>query len=130
MAQELLVEQIDAGRVCANEFHKTYPVTVYFWLKQTELERWYLYIAADGVEDIKIGYREILRIVGQTNQWLDPFQIKLVSSNDPVALAAASIRDRYPARVMDTHYNGSWLGEVEIDGAFIYAPLASISATA
>jgi len=51
--------------------------------------------------------------------WLDAFQIKLLSSEDPLAKKVIEIRDRYPALIA-SRYNGSSIAGLEINGSYIY----------
>lgn len=130
MGQSLLViEQIDEGNKFAREFNSDLPISVYFWVNPAESEQWYLYIASDQIDDTNfdVAYGHVIRKVGTFNQWLDPFQIKLVNSSDPVAKAATQIRDRFPDSVSGTHYRGALLGNLGIDYAYIYPPLTKVS---
>jgi hypothetical protein len=130
MGQDLLViDQIEAGEKFAREFNDYLPVSVYFWVTPAESERLYLYVASDEINDTNfdVAYGEVLRRVGKLNQWLDPFQIKLVSSSDPVADSARQIRDRFPDSVSGTYYRGALLGNLGIDFAYIYPPLTKVS---
>ena len=66
------------------------------------LSNLFLYIASDDINDnnFDVAYAEVLRkLSGKKSQWLDPFQVKLVNSSDPIARNAIEIRDRYPARL-------------------------------
>ncbi|MDZ4659777.1 MAG: hypothetical protein SH868_19560 [Bythopirellula sp.] len=131
MGQNLLVnEQIEAGEKFAGEFNDYAPVSVYFWLNPAESDRLYLYIASDAIDDTNFdaGYGEVLRKVGKLNQWLDPFQIKLVNASDSVAKAAFQIRERFPGSLSGTHYRGALLGDVGIDYAYIYPQLTKANA--
>lgn len=125
MGQELLVtELIDAGADFLHEFDKRRRIAVAFWIIPFESDGLlYLYVASDEIDDgnLKPAYGEVLQILNDEERlWLDPFQVKLVSSADPIACDAIAIRDRRPAPI-PTHYNGSSLGGTSIDGAYIYA---------
>ena len=128
MGQELLVtEQIEAGADFLRDFNDCYPVSVACWLQPAESDSVYLYVASDEIDYSKMGvaYGEVLRRLGgaKRNQWLDPFQVKLLNSSDPIAREAMRIRDRYPAKI-PTRYRGSSLGGMGIEGAYIYPPLS------
>jgi hypothetical protein len=131
MGEELLVnEQIDAGAEFVLDFNDYVPVSVAFWVVSAESDDVFLYISSDGINDsnVDVAYGEVLRKVrGKRSQWLDPFQIKLVNSSDPIAQQATEIRDRYPAPAV-TRYGGSSLGGTSIDGACIYPPVAAMKA--
>ena len=51
--------------------------------------------------------------------WLDAFQIKLLNSNDSLAIKAKEIRDRHSAQVA-TRYNGTHIAGIPGGGAYIY----------
>ena len=133
MGEELLVnEQIDAGADFVRDFNDYVPISVACWVIPADSEDVFLYIASDSIDDsnFDIAYGEVLRkLSGRKNQWLDPFQVKLVNSSDPIAQDAIDIRDRYPAPLV-TRYGGSSLGGTSIDGACIYPPVSAMKATA
>ena len=132
MGQELLVaELIDAGADFLHEFDDRRRVAVAFWITPFESDHPYLYVASDEIDDgnLNVAYGEVLQILGgETRLWLDPFQVKLVNSADPIARDAIAIRDRRPANV-PTRYNGSSIGGTSIDGAYIYSLSAMKSTT-
>ncbi len=45
----LVVEQIDAGAKFLAELDKNIPVMAAFWLKASDEDSWYLYVASDQV---------------------------------------------------------------------------------
>jgi len=132
MGEELLVnEQIDAGAEFVRDFNACFPVSVAFWVVPAESDDALLYISSDDINDsnIDVAYGEVLRkFRGKRSQWLDPFQVKLVNSSDPIARQATEIRDRYSSPAV-TRYGGSSLGGTSIDGACIYPPFAAMKAT-
>jgi hypothetical protein len=132
MDEILLVnEQIDAGAEFVRDFNDYLPVSVAFWVISAESNNAYLYVASDDIDDhnFDVAYGEVLRRISTNrSQWLDPFQIKLVSSSDPIALDAIRIRDRYPAPLV-TRYGGASLGGTGIEGAWIYPSVAALNAT-
>lgn len=123
MGQELLVgDRIAAGAEFIQDFNGYVPVSVACWIIPAESDNVFLYIASDQIDDgnIDIAYGEVLRrLRGKHREWLDPFQVKLVNSSDPVARDAIRIRDRYPATT-PTRYQGSSIGKLSIDDAYIY----------
>ena len=132
MGEEFLVnEQIDAGAAFVRDFHDYAPVSVAFWVASADSDNVFLYIASDDIDDsnFDVAYGQVLRkLSGKRSQWLDPFQIKLVNSLDPMAQAAIEIRDSYPMP-LTTLYGGSSLGGTSIDGALIYPPVAELKVT-
>src|SRR5947207_15032852 len=97
----LVIEEIDAGAELVREFDKYKPIKVAFWLKASDDEHRYLYIASEQINDTNVGvaYREVLRLANQMQSpYLDPFRVKLISAEDPLANAAAEINRRFPGR--------------------------------
>ncbi|MEX2287590.1 MAG: hypothetical protein WD648_10910 [Planctomycetaceae bacterium] len=130
MAQELLVnEQIEAGAEFVREFDEYASVVAAFWINPAESDEWFLYTASDEIDRSKlnVAYGEVRRILGAgKSQWIDPFRVKLIPSSDPIAREAIRIRDRYPAQAIPTRYNGSSIGGMSINGAYIYPPLSEL----
>ncbi len=129
MGEELLVdEQIVAGADFVRDFNDYVPVSVACWVIPADSDDMFLYIASDDIDDsnFDVAYGEVLRkLSGKKSPWLDPFQIKLVNSSDPIARDAIRIRDRYSAPLA-TRYGGSSIGGTSIDGAYIYPPMATM----
>jgi hypothetical protein len=132
MGQDLLVnERFDAGEEFIREFDEQFPVSVACWINPADSDDLFLYVASDQISDANIGvaYGEVLRCLNnKRNAWLDPFQVKLVNSSDPIATDAIEIRNRYTAPI-STHFNGTSIGGISIDGAYIYAPVSAIKST-
>jgi len=130
MGQEPLVtEQVDAGEEFVRDFNDHASVDAAFWINPADSEEWLLYIASAEINDdnIRRAYGEVLRLVGgNKNQWLDAFQVKLLSSLDSLASEVIEIRDRYPIKTA-THYNGSSIAGMAIGGAYIYPPITAAS---
>ena len=84
----LVIEQINAGAKLASEFAMQYkPLQAAFWLKESEDEQWFLYLASDQIDDsnFDLAYGEVLRLLGPgPHMWLDPFQVKVTGIDDPV----------------------------------------------
>ena len=62
-------EEIDAGAELVRRFAKFQPVKVAFWLKPSEKEKCYLYIASDEIDDSNydIAYGETVRLVNEVS---------------------------------------------------------------
>ncbi len=100
----LVIDQIDVGTKFLGEFQKYLPIQAAFWLKETEEGDWSLYVVSDQITDdnFDVAYGEVLRIAGQLRDpWFDPFQVKLIGANDPLALAALDIQRRLPRQNAD-----------------------------
>jgi hypothetical protein len=118
----LVTEQIDAGEWLIREFAKTIPVQAAFWLRERDSDEWYLYLASDQINDSNFdrAYREVLRIVRpQQSLWIDPFQVKVIGIDDPVAKAALDLMREYPGR-LPTRYHGRHFGGLSVDEVYIY----------
>ena len=120
--EPLVIEQKDAGRRFLAEFHKHYPVQAAFWLLESEATRWYLYVASDQITDdnFDVAYGEVMK-VSETirDPWFDPFRVKLIGADDPLARAALDVLRSYPGSLA-TNFNGTRFGGVSVDGVYIY----------
>lgn len=138
MDQELLVnDQLDAGRQLLERLTDSgFTITAAFWARQTNEDGWYLYIASPLVDER--GQTATYRIVQDVlrkdpNPWLGPLDVRMISTADPMAKAAAEIiRPKaatgpfavpnpkpYPGM---TRFGGASLGGVNVDGVYIYPP--------
>jgi hypothetical protein len=119
------MEEIDAGAELVREFDKYAPVTAAFWLKESDDEHRYLYIASERIDgnSINAAYGEVLRLANQIRSaYLDPFRVKLISADDALARAAVEIHKRFPGRLA-TRYGGKSFGGVSVDDVYLYPPL-------
>lgn len=124
----LVSDQMDAGARFLSEFDKYAPVKAAFWLKTSESNHWYLYIASDEINDTNydLGYGEVIRLAGKMQDPnFDPFQVKLVGTDDPMARAVLEIQRRYAGKV-PTRYRGYQLGGVSIEEAYLYPPIDAL----
>ena len=100
MDQEVLVtEQIEAGRKFIDEFDKIRPVQAAFWLKATEDSSWYLYVVSDQItdENFDVAYGEVLTLAPNIRDPnFDPFRVKVIGIDDPLAKAALDIYRQFP----------------------------------
>jgi hypothetical protein len=118
----LVTEQIDAAEALIREFDKTIPVRAAFWLRERDSDEWYLYLASDQINDLNFdhAYGEVLRIVRpDQNLWIDPFQVKVVGIDAPVARAALDVMSKYPGR-LPTRYHGRHFGGLSVDEVYLY----------
>lgn len=131
MGQKALVtEQIDAGERLIREFGKTFPVSAAFWLMERESDDWYFYLASDQINDANfdLAYREVLRIVPPSQSlWIDPFQVKVIATEAPVAKAALDVMQKYPAQI-PMRYQGRPFGDLSVDEVYIYPLPLPVSA--
>lgn len=118
----LVIEEIEAGEKFLRAFNSFFPVKAAFWLKASDDEQRYLYVASDAFEtgDLRKVYGEVGRLVrGMQSMWLDPYRVKLVTGDDPLTIAAADIHQRFPGR-MATRIGGGRFGGLTIDDVYIY----------
>ena len=116
------MESIDAGLELVRRFDENWPVKAAFWLKASDKESRFLFIASDAVEDanLKQAYEELLRIArSRATPWLDPYWVKVIPGNDPLARAAARFHERFPAPLA-TRFRDTKFGDLTIDDAYLY----------
>jgi hypothetical protein len=102
-----------------------------FWAKADDDERWYLYIASPLVNLVSVteAYRRLHPVIRQLQAqqfWVDPFQIKLISPQSPMAEAAAKLSGSYAGI---TRSGGTQLGGETFEGAIIYPVAPSLAST-
>jgi hypothetical protein len=118
----LVVEEIEAGARFVHEFDRYEPVKAAFWLKASDDDHRYLYIASEKIDDTNfdVAYSEVLRLATRLGPpTIDPFRVKLINSADPLAMAAAEVHSRFPGRSA-TRFGGSAFGGVSVDDVYIY----------
>jgi len=116
------MEEIDAGAELAREFDKYEPVEAAFWLKASDEDHRFLYIASERIDDTNfdVAYGEVLRLADKMQSiYLDPFRVKLISADDPLAKAAVDIHKRFPGR-RPTRFGGMTFGGISVDEVYIY----------
>jgi hypothetical protein len=124
MDQATLVEhQIDDVPRLIDELKRDkFDVKAAFWLYTSEADQWFLYLVSDVVDQAGIteAYKIVYRSMRQlTGLWINPFEVKLVGPDDPIAKAViemqANMHGPLPTRV-----RGSRVGEIYIENAYIY----------
>jgi hypothetical protein len=127
MDTDTLVENlIDDGRKLVEELpQRGFEVTAAFWLKASEEGKWYFYIVSPVVdaEGLAKAYRRLHPLVRKMPQpfWIDPLEIKLIGPNNPIAQDVLAIHSRAPGpRVSPIRWGGKKLGNVSIEGAYLY----------
>jgi hypothetical protein len=121
--QEPLVrEQIDAGARFLAEFQKVVPIQSAFWVKESEASDWFLYVASDQITDdnFDVLYGDVLPIaMPLRGPWFDPFSVKLIGSDDPLAKTAATMHQRFPG-LIGTHFGGSGVWPPFVERVYLY----------
>lgn len=118
----LVMDEIDAGAEFIKRLNAYRPVKAACWLRKSEDEERYLYVALDGLTDKNAdsAYGEVLRIAGEMkDRYIDPFRVKVISTDHPVAKAILDIYRRYPGRI-PTRYNGHAFGGTGVAEVYIY----------
>jgi len=118
----LVIEEIEAGAELIRRFQQYMPVEAAFWLNPSEEGRWALYIASlqMGVANYDLGFAEILRLVhDMQTPYIDPFQVRLIGSDDPLAKAAVETNRRFPGPV-PTRFRGKNFGGLPVEEVYIY----------
>lgn len=126
----LVKEEIDAGAELVRAFDSYKPVTAAFWLKASDDPFRYLYLASEQVAatDITLAYREVLRLADQIQSpYFDPFRVKIIHADHPLARAAVEINHRFPGRLA-TRIGGSLFGGVSVDDVYLYPSPLPVSA--
>jgi hypothetical protein len=118
-----------------------FDVQAAFWMKPTDDEKWFLYLASPMVDDKgpAAAYRFVHRVLrNMSNTLIEPLEIKVLGLNDSitsdvlaritpkVANSPYAVRNPPPYRGM-TWFGGATLGGISIDGAYIY-PLSAVAA--
>src|SRR5262245_36303970 len=118
----LVTEEIEAGVELIQRFQDSMPVEAAFWLNPAEEGRWALYIVLPKIDvaDYDRGFAEILRLVREMQTpYIDPFQVRLIGSDDPLAKAAIEVNRKYPGP-MPTRFRGKDFGGVPVEEVYIY----------
>jgi hypothetical protein len=118
----LVTDEIDAGAEFLKRLNTYQPVQAACWLRAAESEERYLYVALDGltVANSDIAYREVLRIAGEMkDHYIDPFRVKLIDTEHPVAKAVMEIYRRYPGRI-PTRFTGRVFAGMAVAEVYVY----------
>src|SRR5258706_16364842 len=122
-SNELVDFQVDAGqRLITQLVRDEFEVKAAFWVKTAEEGIWVLYVATPFVE--QRGLAETYRLLQTSLQRLQGIplslsDIKLVGADNLITRDVLKILSRYPGR-MATRYGGKQLGNMMIEGAYIY----------
>jgi hypothetical protein len=82
-----------------------------------------LYVASDAIDDTNVGpaYEEVSCIAwAARSPWLNPFRVKLVRANHPVARAVSKLYRYYPGQALIPVHRWN-LDGVWVDDAIVYA---------
>jgi hypothetical protein len=105
-----------------------FEVTAALWLKDAERGRWYFYVVSPAYEADGPGlayqrlYATLLRL---GLQWLDPLEVRLIGPTNPIARDVLAFQQRAAnLGVSPSKWSGTQLGNVSVDGAYLYPPPA------
>jgi hypothetical protein len=124
----LVEEQIQDGQRFIEELRQhDFPVTAAGWVRESEDDQWSLYIVSPVVREagVREAYLRTHPVFWgmQPSLAIDRLAIKLVSPKEPVARALTELQRRAGMhRGSHYGYGGARLGDLSIDGAYIYAP--------
>lgn len=140
MDQDTVVaDQADSGKRLIDLLGlEAFPISTAFWAKPTDDGKWFLYLASSVVDELghRAAYRTVHRVIrGTPDLWIDPFEVRVIGANNSLAVAAIeATKPKIPTSTFAvknpnpkpypgmTRFEGSTLGGVSIDGAFIYPP--------
>ena len=118
----LVRDEIEAGEEFIKKMNDYRPVKAACWLRSSDDEERYLHVARDGLtaRNAGLAYVEVLRIEGELkDHYLDPFRIKLIGTDDPLARAVVEVYRRYPGR-SSSQFHAPVLGGVPVAEVYIY----------
>ena len=125
MGQGTLVEmQIDGGKALVEALGGTgFDVTVGGWTKSSEEGDWCLYIASKDVDDrgIADAYQMVYSTIKANPEFgIDPFDVKLIGWQNPIAKDLLAIRGAGVARIA-TRSRRPKLGQLSVEETYVYA---------
>lgn len=117
--------QIDGGKALVDSLRNAgFDVTVSGWTKTSEEGDWYLYIASKDVDDggLADAYRRVYTAIqGKPEFGIDPFEVKLIGRQNPIAKDLLTIRGAGGARLA-TRSRRPKLGHMSVEETYVYAP--------
>jgi hypothetical protein len=135
MDTDTLVEDLidDGGKLVKELLRQGFEVTAAFWLKASEDDQWYFYVVSPVVdtEGLAQAYRRLHAVARAMPRpfGIDPLGIKLIAPANPMAQDILAIHQRAPGpRAYPIRWSGKRLGNVSIDGAYLYPPPAPAAA--
>jgi hypothetical protein len=120
----LVTEETDAGAELVQKLNQYFPVKAAFWLKASDEDERYLYIASDKINEtnVRAAYREAFRLANEMQSpYLNPFRLKLIGGQDQLTVAALDVQNRF-AGLMATRFHGKAFGGQTVDDVYLYPP--------
>lgn len=129
----LVERQINDGQKLVDDLLQSgFDVAAAFWLKPSESEKWLFYVIspvadADGTAE---AYRRMsgpVRTMPQPYS-IHPIEIRVLGTSDPLGKEVLEIHRRSSkVGLSPLSWRGSWLGNMSIDGAYLYPlPTANV----
>jgi hypothetical protein len=119
----LVNEAKAAGREFLDRIGKIRRVVAACWLKAAERNSWRLYLALEGIDESNRRQfsLELLKLAAEMrNPYLGPLQFALIPVDHPLARDVMDLNRLYPGYQPGFDYQTSYLGEMAIDGIYIY----------
>jgi hypothetical protein len=119
----LVIDDIEAGKAFVERLHSYARVAAAWWMRDDEGGPRFLYVAIDGLQPGGAGpvYREVRRVTQEMqDHYIDPFRVKVIGMDDPVAKAVVDLYRRFPGRT--PRFDGRSLGGVGVADVYIYPP--------
>ncbi len=124
--QTLVDDRIQAGqRFITLLVRKNFEVIVACWVKTSEEDDWYLYIASGEVDrrGLAEAYREAYTVLEELDiPWIAASQLKLVRSDDPIVVDIQETR-LLLTTAFPTVSHRPQLGEISTQEVYIYADI-------
>jgi hypothetical protein len=130
----LVSELIEDGKRIVEQLPQDgFEVTAAFWLKAVEDGQWYFYIVSPVAESERLNdaYRRLYTLIRAMPQrdWIDPLEIKLIGPSHPIARDVLAIYNRSAGpKKCPIHWGGNVLGNVNVEGAYLY-PLGATASS-
>ncbi len=121
----LVTDEIEAGAEFLRRLDALRPVTTACWLREDDESESYLNVSLEGLTEgtVKSSYDLVRRAVNDMKErYFDPFRVRLITPDDPVAKSVADIYRRYPGRT-PSRWDAGGFGGLPATELYIYPPL-------
>lgn len=117
----LVRDEIDAGAEVVRRFAELTPVDAAFWFMPGDDPTWYLYVVSRDITDAnrQEAYGRILPIARSLDStYFEPFSIRVLGTDSPLAKAALEMLAKYPGRT-PTRFAGPF-GGLYAESGYLY----------
>lgn len=123
----LVAEQIEDARKLIDRLRDDdFPVKAAGWLQESGSGWWYLYLASPVVDEegITKAYRRLVSVIqGMPAPFsIGPLEVKLVEADSHLVKDVTDLHRQHRGRSFIRH-GGPRLGDVSINGAYIFGPI-------